>query len=143
MLVTFVFVYLTMDLTKAFDKHQFIIDSLTNPLAFAGQQMKVTPVHGFNEAITKLCIMLKPNLAYEKALKECGKGINIDHYITLVINRVHSQCPQRSYFQLVFTIKGNHMFTPLTSIILLLEQTIMSSQSSLLIKRRQARLTSM
>ena len=68
MLVSFVLVYLTMDLTKAFDKHQFIVDSLTNPIAFAGQQINVNPAHGFIESITKLQIILKPELSYIKAL---------------------------------------------------------------------------
>ena len=80
MFVSFVWVYLTMGLTKAFAKHQYIIDSLTNPLAFAGQQMKVTPVHGFNEATTKLWIMLKLDISFVKLVKECGKDIKIHHF---------------------------------------------------------------
>ena len=101
-----------MDLTETIEKHQFIADSLTNHLAFAVQQMKVAPVHGFNKAVTKLCIMLKPDITYVKALKECSKDIDTNHYITLLINHVHFHHPQRSHFKLVFTIEGNHISNP-------------------------------
>ena len=113
MFVSFVWVYSTMDLTKACAKHQYIIDSLTDPLVFAGQQMQVAPVHGFYEGIAKLQIIPKHNVSFVKLLKECGKNINIDHYITLLTNHVPSQHPQRSFFKLVFTIEGSCMLNPI------------------------------
>ena len=74
MITTFVFSTLAMDLTYRLQKHTLIIKSLTKPLAFAGQQLKLTPVLAFNHAMAELRDELMSNLTCAWLLEECGEN---------------------------------------------------------------------
>ena len=77
-----------MDLTDDLQKHIQIIESITKPLVFVGQQLQVTPVSAFDYAMAELRDLLKPDCSCVQCLEEQSKDINIDVYISSFIKNL-------------------------------------------------------
>ena len=79
-----------MDVTDAYHKHTCIIDSLVDPLVFAGQQLQLTPPSEFEGAMLELRDDVKPDLPCVCLMEEHGEDINIDVYFSSLVGNLEN-----------------------------------------------------